>query len=268
MMMTWPPFRINLHELNNTSTLWVFVEGSESSKAKRGNENCPFFYSGQIHQLIICTVQFASASEITPFGTSVLFWLLFVACRLVSKSDECLRFSSTLNRQFKQESADSTDAYRVCRFVSFTQSSQLRTLTLTLSQTNAWSALSEVTVIVYSRGTRVMNIRSSWSHSFHSITWIIASLGVQRGGPAWILWRSSYCIWKLCSHLDSWCKERGLKVVLRTSEVRVNGAKEGERQHLIHSCPSVLFSSLSYTLDLNHYPRGLTDYIFISVFKI
>lgn len=61
MVMTWPPFRINLHEINNISTLWVFVEGSESSKAKRGNENCPLSYSGQIHQLIICIVQFASA---------------------------------------------------------------------------------------------------------------------------------------------------------------------------------------------------------------
>lgn len=65
MVMTWPPFRINLHEINNTSTLWVFVEGSESSKAKRGNENCPLSYSGQIHQLIICTVQFASAWNYT-----------------------------------------------------------------------------------------------------------------------------------------------------------------------------------------------------------
>lgn len=128
MMMTWPPFRINLHELNNTSTLWVFVEGSESSKAKRGNENCPLCYSGQIHQLIICTVQFASASEITPFGTSVVFQEAglghprFVACRLVSKSDKCLHFRSTLNWQPQQGTADSPDAYGVCRFVSFTQS--------------------------------------------------------------------------------------------------------------------------------------------------
>lgn len=111
-------------------------------------------------------------------------------------------------------------------------------------------------------------VRPSWTHSCHSITWIRAGLGVKRGGPAWILWSSCYYTWKLCSPLDSWGKKRGLEVVFRTSEVRVNGAKEGERQQLIHSCPSVLYSSLSYTLDLHHFPRGLTDLIFISVFKI
>lgn len=204
-MMTWPPFRINLHELNYTSTLWVFVEGSESSKAKRGNENCPFFYSGQIHQLIICTVQFASASEITPFGTSVLFWPRFVACRLVSKSDECLRFSSTLNRESQQESADSPDAYRVCRFVPFTQSSQLRTNTDPITNQCLISTfLDNGHCIFQGHYGHEYTVHSSWSHSFRSITWIIAGLGVKRGRPAWILWKSFYYAWKLSSPLESW----------------------------------------------------------------
>lgn len=50
-------------------------------------------------------------------------------------------------------------------------------------------------------------------------------------------------------------------MVLRTSEVRVNGGKKEERQQLIHSGPSALFSSLSYAL-YSHQYLGLMSELF------
>lgn len=183
MMMTWPPFRINLHELNNTSTLWVFVEGSESSKAKRKWKlSALLFRSNTSINHLHCPVCFCfwdytiwHLCSVPGSGASVIRVLWHVAwfLNLLNVCVSAPLWTDNLNKNWLilQTLTGFAGLCLSPNPVSYAQ-------TLTLSQTNAWSALSQVTVIVYSRGTTVREpTQTSWIYVLPEATVVVQLCG-------------------------------------------------------------------------------------------